>query len=473
MPATSLDALVTPITPSDALTTELTIGTSLSLPVTAWQPLGIARDILTINSQIISSYSSTINLIAQGGYLTYAATMVDSSGAPITTWMDLVGTNVYNVTREAASFAEAASTGFSVTNSSSTPQGPYSPGALHFENPVTQKTYTNTGTVTIAGSTTTGIAIIADEAGSASSSGVGTITSIVSPTLPNCTCTNSAALVGTDAEGNAAYEARCLAKLGSLSPNGSAQAYYFVATSITDSTQRFYNAGVLTAITRCTVVTSPGEVDVYIATAAGAVSGCVQNPVTGATNVSPIVITTSANHNLSSGDYALISGVGGNTAANGQFLATVISPTTFSIPVAGNGAYTSGGTVEGGNLGLVDNAIQRWAVPDGVTAVVASAAAHSIAVTATIYIPSTSGLTATAITTACSDAIAAYLESLPIGGVTDASTHRVPYNALVGVLFAANRGTTSVTLTVPSADVTLAANEVATQGTTAIAVVFT
>lgn len=476
MPATTLNELVTPIDAASALTTELSIATGLGLPVTAWQPLGIGRSILGINAQIVSGYSSTINLIAQGGYLTYAALMVDASGVPITSWMDLVGQNVYNVTREEASFAEAESTGFSVTNSSSTPQGPYSPGALHFENPVTGKTYTNTGTVTLVGSGTNGgvtpLAIIADEAGSASSSGVGTITSIVSPTLPNCTCTNSAALVGTDAESNGAYETRCLAKLGALSPNGSAQAYYFVATSITDATQPFYNAGVLTAITRCTVVTAPGEVNVYIANAAGAVSGCVQNPVTGATNANPIEITTSSAHDLSSGDYAIISGVGGNTAANGQFLVTVTGSNTFTIDVAGNGVYTSGGIVEGGDLGLVDAAIQRWAVPDGVTAVVASATPHAVDITATIYIPGTAGLTATEVTTAGSDAIATYLEALPIGGVTDANTHRVPYSALLGVLYGANRGTTAVTLSVPSADVALAANEVATQGTTSIAVVF-
>lgn len=473
MPAVTLAELVTPIDPNAALTTELSVATSLGLPVTAWQPLGIGRSILSINAQIVSGYSGTINLIAQGGYLSYAALMVDASGVPITSWMDLVGQNNYNVTREAASFAATESTGFSVTNSSATPQGPYTSGALHFENPVTGKTYHNTGTVTIGGSTTTGVAIIADEAGSASSSGVGTITSIVSPTLPNCTCTNSVALVGTDAESNAAYEVRCEAKLGALSPNGSAQAYYFVATSITDPTQRFFNDGVLTAITRCTVVTAPGQVNVYIANAAGPVSGCVQNPVTGATNLTPITITTSNVHNLSSGDSALISGVGGNTAANGQFVVTVTGANTFTLNgSAGNGAYTSGGTVEGGDLGLVDDAIQRWAVPDGVTAIVQSAVAHSIAITAIIYIPTSSGLAAADITTAGSDAVAVYLQGLQIGGVTDANTHRVPYNALVGTLFGANRGTTSVTLTSPSADVTLLQNEVATQGSTNISVVY-
>ena len=65
--------------------------------------------------------------------------------------------------------------------------------------------------------------------------------------------------------------------------------------------------------------------------------------ITGATNASPIVIT-SANHGLTTGMKITISGVGGNTNANGTFVITQIDANTFSIPVAGNASYTSGGT---------------------------------------------------------------------------------------------------------------------------------
>ncbi len=473
MPATDLNTLVQPVSVTSAFNTELSIATSLGLPVTAWQPLGIGRQILYVNANVISLYSSTVNLLAQGGYASYAALMVDASGAPITTWMDLIGTNNYNVTRIQATYATTDSTGFSVTNSSANPLGPYSAGQLHFANAATGKTYTNTGTVTIAGNASTGIAITSDATGSAYSSGVGTITQIVSPTLANCTCTNSKALVGSDAETNAAYLVRCQAKLGSLSPNGPAQAYYFVATSITDSTQRFYNAGMTATVTRCTVVTNPGEVDVYIATASGGVTGCTQNPVTAATNANPIAITTTNAHGMSSGDSAIISGVLGNTAANGQFVITSTGANTFTIPVTGNGAYTSGGIVEGGNLGLVDSAIQKWATPDGVTAVVQSATPISINVVATIYIPSTTGYSAAQVQQNASTAIATYLNSLKIGGATDQTAGVVPWSALLKAIFDANTGTTSVTLATPAADVALTSNQVAVQGTAAIGVVFT
>lgn len=72
--------------------------------------------------------------------------------------------------------------------------------------------------------------------------------------------------------------------------------------------------------------------------------------ITGATNATPIVIT-STGHGLLSGDGVIQSSVGGNTAANGDFYITRINANTYSLQtlahvnVAGNGAYTSGGSV--------------------------------------------------------------------------------------------------------------------------------
>jgi len=77
--------------------------------------------------------------------------------------------------------------------------------------------------------------------------------------------------------------------------------------------------------------------------------------ISGATNASPIVITTTTNHGLSDGSAIFIGGVLGNTAANGYFFAkeTGYSATTFALytdssltsPVAGTGGYTSGGVL--------------------------------------------------------------------------------------------------------------------------------
>lgn len=72
--------------------------------------------------------------------------------------------------------------------------------------------------------------------------------------------------------------------------------------------------------------------------------------VSNATNATPIVVTTGT-HSLADYDIVNISGVGGNTAANGTWQIRVLSGTTFSLyqigtstAVAGNGAYTTGGT---------------------------------------------------------------------------------------------------------------------------------
>lgn len=66
--------------------------------------------------------------------------------------------------------------------------------------------------------------------------------------------------------------------------------------------------------------------------------------ITDATNDDPIVVTIVA-HGFETGDQAAVSGVLGNTAANGNWSITVLTADTFSLDGStGNGAYTSGGT---------------------------------------------------------------------------------------------------------------------------------
>jgi hypothetical protein len=76
----------------------------------------------------------------------------------------------------------------------------------------------------------------------------------------------------------------------------------------------------------------------------GATSFRDSGTITGATNQSPIVIT-SANHQLTTGARVTITGVVGNEAANGTFVVTTASASTFSLNgSAGDGPYDSGGT---------------------------------------------------------------------------------------------------------------------------------
>lgn len=72
-----------------------------------------------------------------------------------------------------------------------------------------------------------------------------------------------------------------------------------------------------------------------------------------ATNTTPIRITTATRTNLRTGDHVVISGVIGNTNANGTFYLRKVSDFGFQlysdeflqVPVSGNASYISGGSV--------------------------------------------------------------------------------------------------------------------------------
>ena len=67
--------------------------------------------------------------------------------------------------------------------------------------------------------------------------------------------------------------------------------------------------------------------------------------VTGASNTTPITITTSSIHGYSTGDTVVITAVAGNTNANGTWEITVTGTGTFTLDgSAGNAPWTSGGT---------------------------------------------------------------------------------------------------------------------------------
>lgn len=108
--------------------------------------------------------------------------------------------------------------------------------------------------------------------------------------------------------------------------------------------------------------------------------------VAGATNATPIVITTATNHALKSGNVVTISGVGGNTNANGTFKIASVTGNTFALTdqttganITGNGSYTAGGTV----TRVLDNSTQtiiRYGKPisdaSNATPIVISCTAH-------------------------------------------------------------------------------------------------
>ena len=96
--------------------------------------------------------------------------------------------------------------------------------------------------------------------------------------------------------------------------------------------------------------------------------------VSGATNASPIILTTSSMTSVSirTGDTVMVSGVGGNTAANGTWVVEKLSSTTLALNGStGNGSYTSGGTVAGTGSGTA----VIYGTPQGYSVILAPASA--------------------------------------------------------------------------------------------------
>lgn len=67
--------------------------------------------------------------------------------------------------------------------------------------------------------------------------------------------------------------------------------------------------------------------------------------ISSSTAANPAVVTTAAAHGLTTGDCVVIAGHATNTALNGGWTATVLTSTTFSIPVLGTAAGGATGTV--------------------------------------------------------------------------------------------------------------------------------
>lgn len=85
--------------------------------------------------------------------------------------------------------------------------------------------------------------------------------------------------------------------------------------------------------------------------------------ITSSTNASPTVVTTSAAHGLHTGQAAIIYGHTVNTAANGIWIVTVLSNTTFKISTFSG---FPGSFVAGSGIGGATGTVQSLALP-GVT----------------------------------------------------------------------------------------------------------
>ena len=410
MPILTVSDLLTVTTQSDAFALELAICSALGLPTTAWQPLSPEIAILGVNSELVATYSGNINQIAAGGYASSAATIagsgtaIDAAGFA-TTWMDLVSVNVYNVTRVPATFA----TGTMPVANTSAISYPFVVGQLHFQNPFTGATYTNTAPGTIPPATASFAIAVQADAGYPGGSGTfpaGDTPILLTPLSGVSPLVVPVSLIGSDIELNSALLIRCQNKLGSLSPNGPEFAYQFVATSIpTPATASvasfpFNQPGIPTVtapITRVATLLNilTGNVGVYIANAAGAPSGA--------------------------------------------------------------------------DVTAVFTAIQQFCVPLSVTTTVAAVGTVALNIQYRVWIQASSGITVAQAMANVNAAVATFCAGVPIGGYSTTAPNILPYDDLIDVIFNANKGTIDLQLLNPPGNLPIGTTSVPVPGVPSLA----
>lgn len=235
--------------------TALKIASNIGVPVSTWQAGDPTRSLYYLEAEVLSVLEAIVVGFISSAFRDYATG----------DWLKILAKQTYNVDVPDATYA---STSLVLTN---TKGGDFTlePGDLVARNSATGKTYTSTsgghlGPVgTIDASLT--VTIVADEPGSASSSGAGEIDELVT-TFLGVTCTNPVAAVGLDEQDPSVTKQQCLDKLSSLSPNGPGGAYEYVArtpaltgTQTIPRVREYGDADI-------------GEVTIYLAGASGGVS---------------------------------------------------------------------------------------------------------------------------------------------------------------------------------------------------------
>jgi uncharacterized phage protein gp47/JayE len=255
----SIDDLTTPLSKDEVQAKIYDVIGLLGTRTTSWKPGAIARTIIVASAVVLSAFSELQALIARSGFLELAEDR----------WLALVAWYVYGVRKDYASFASGevtlANIGGGIYD--------FDPGDLIVLNPDTGKQFRNTAPVHVDALGTATAAIVAVEAGSASSSAPETIVELVTP-HPGLSCSNALAVVGRDDEEDPALRARCSEKLGALSPFGPWDAYSYAARNTVRAD------GSPVGVTRVrTVKDGFGNVSTYVATASGAVPGSADDPV--------------------------------------------------------------------------------------------------------------------------------------------------------------------------------------------------
>lgn len=253
------ETLFEPLTYDDAKRAVYDALATTGVTTTGWKSGFVVRTIIAALAVVMVVFSELISKIAKSAYLDYATGI----------WLTFLARYVYGTERVAATFASGEVT---LDNSAGGGLAEWAPGELVLRNPDTNKTYRNVSAITInPGDVLENVAIIAIEAGSASTSTAGTIVEFETP-LADCTVTNPLAVVGFDEEDDATLRVRCREVLGARSANGPEDAYAAAARRalLSDGTPIGAERIRLRRDGR-------GNVYVYVAKAATAVTGTIED----------------------------------------------------------------------------------------------------------------------------------------------------------------------------------------------------
>lgn len=247
----TLDQLFTPLSTEDVVTQSLKTASDLDLPVTAWEDVSVAREIIWINAANVSLFTNATSAAAGAGLLDYAKK----------DWLTLTAAQVYDTDRIENGYATGL---VRLTNSSATPYT-YLPGEVRIQNVSADgATYTSTTGGTLSAFGTLVLSFSADAPGTASNL-TGTDVLAMVTSSPGVDPSWVADLIGTDEESDSALVIRSRLSVASVTPNGPANAYDYLARS----TKR--PDGTAIGVTRTKTVSSNAHVAVYVADADGSV----------------------------------------------------------------------------------------------------------------------------------------------------------------------------------------------------------
>jgi hypothetical protein len=224
--------------------------------------VGAYRQWVEITAQALAAFSSQQSALAAGQFV----------GTASGSWVDLLMT-WYGLTRNAAAVTKGLATLTSAAGA-----GPYTIaiGQLWISDAAGHR-YNNTTGGTLNASSTLQLSWAGEQAGAAYNAANNAVNLIVAGTLPGVTVNNPDPGSGTwitsqgsDAETDSAALLRCSQRWPALGTGSTAAVYQLWATSAEAA------AGHGTTITKVLVLTdaaTPGQVDVYLAGASGAVGG--------------------------------------------------------------------------------------------------------------------------------------------------------------------------------------------------------